>query len=594
MFSISLRRWVSPSLGLFALVLLGSASPAHSDAIGALVAMPATSVVEVFINKGEIRVELETGVPDLVVFNGIFPDDFRVRMGLESEPEEDLRNRFFNEVFVIRADDGPPLPGRLVSFETRRRTSRDEITGEPLPAAEGEGQPVVFVVFSYVFKGEPKTLTLIPPNAGGDSRSATIDLMTYHKGLPVMEYHAFSSEETIDLDWEDSWFSRFRNGGLRRRYDSPLNVFFYVEPFEVRVEVIARLRDLGPWIGCGIEGLETIPLTLQADVKQKAADLLARDFDLAVDGEVVSPVLDRAEFLERRLRTTSVIAPPRELTADSAILRAIFLQPTTGYPHEATVTWKLFPERVERISGAVTDAAGSLPVVLQPGGNELCWQTSFEDQLPPTMVDVWPVPSAFGRVAMWVSWFALAVVAVLLLGFGARAAGGGVPWASVGVLALAAAGLATGSWTATRSALIDEARASEVVSALLNNVYRAFDAHDERTVRKILGRSVSDELLTEVSDEIRRGLTLAGEGGVRAGAAEVDLENLTLLDSDGGIAARTTWVVTATVGHWGHIHHRRTRSSAEIRIDEIEGVWKITALELIDEQRLGSARPSRR
>ena len=50
--------------------------------------MTATSVVEVFIERGGIRVELETGVPDLRAFNGIFPDEFRVRMGLESEPEK--------------------------------------------------------------------------------------------------------------------------------------------------------------------------------------------------------------------------------------------------------------------------------------------------------------------------------------------------------------------------------------------------------------------------------------------------------------------------------------------------------------------------
>jgi hypothetical protein len=319
---------------------------------------------------------------------------------------------------------------------------------------------------------------------------------------------------------------------------------------------------------------------------QKVADFISGCFDLVIDDEIVVPLLDRVGFVERRLRTPSVIAPPRELDADSATLGVIFLQPMTGYPNEATVTWKLFPESVDRVSGAVTDAAGSLPVVLQPGANELCWETSFVDPVSPAMVDVWPVPSMFGRVTMWISWIALAVVAVLVLAFGSRAAGGGVPWARVGVLALVASGMAIASWIATRSALIDEARASEVVSALLNNVYRAFDVRDEGLVNEILGRSISGDLLNEVSVEIRRGLTLAGEGGVRAKVDEVDLEDLTLLESDGGIAVRCTWVVSSSMGHWGHIHQWRNRYVADLRIEDIDGVWRITAMELIGEERI--------
>jgi hypothetical protein len=53
-----------------------------------------------------------------------------------------------------------------------------------------------------------------------------------------------------------------------------------------------------------------------------------------------------------------------------------------------------------------------------------------------------------------------------------------------------------------------------------------------------------------------------------------------------GFRARSTWNVAASVGHWGHIHQRRNQYVAELSVEPVNGVWKITALELIQEERL--------
>jgi hypothetical protein len=585
MSSVFVRRLVGPIPGLLILSTTFSIGFAWADDIAVPPSMRATTVVEIFVEHGELRVELETGVPDLVTFEGVFPDDFRVRMGLESEPDDERLKRFFSEDFVVRADDGPPLPGKLESFETRRRTPRDEITGEPLPVDDGQGQPVVFVVLSYELAGRPDSLTIRPPTDEDGSASAAIGLMAYHLGLPVMDVHLLESEETLDLDWEDPLSSTFRNRDLGRRIDSPLEVFLYVEPFEVRVEIIARPRDLQPWTDLGVQGRETIPGEIQADVKQRAAAFLAQDLDLIVDGERVEPLLDRVDFVERRLRTSTPVEELRQLDSGSATLRLIFVQPRTGYPQDVTVDWKLFPEGGERVFGSATDLTGSLPVVLGPGDTELCWEYSSAIPAPPAMIDVWPVPSAMGRVVMWISWIALAVVAVLLLGFGARAAGGGIPWKRVGVLAVVAAALAAGSWVSTRSALIDKKRASEVVSALLNNVYLAAGARDVHTARELLARSVGSNLLAEVAFVTRGGLEVAEQGGIRASLQAVELTDLTMLESERGIGVRCAWNVVSVVGHWGHSHQRTDRHVADLRIDDRDGVWKIVSWDATDETR---------
>jgi len=279
---------------------------ASADAIVVTKAMTASTVMEIFVNQSEILVEVEIGVPDLLAFQNLLPDEIRTRIGFEAEPLAERLAKFFSEDFVIRADDGRPLPGRVVEIKPRRRVPRDEITGEPLPAAEGEGEPVIFVVLSYDFSGRPDTLTFHPPTAGGAFPTANIGFITYHMELPVMDFRYLGAESTIDLDWDDPWFSKFRNRNL--------------------------WRDVQKWADIGVGGLKTIPVEIQEEVRQRVAGFFAEDLDLTIDGEPVSPTLDRVNFLERTLRTSTIISPPRELDAASATFGVIFLQPTQGLP----------------------------------------------------------------------------------------------------------------------------------------------------------------------------------------------------------------------------------------------------------------------
>lgn len=64
------------------------------------------------------------------------------------------------------------------------------------------------------------------------------------------------------------------------------------------------------------------------------------------------------------------------------------------------------------------------------------------------------------------------------------------------------------------------------------------------------------------------------------------MTGLAILDSDDGLSVRCQWNVAAAVGHWGHIHQRVNRYVADLRLEPVDGVWKITGMELIEEQRL--------
>ena len=363
--------------------------------------------------------------------------------------------------------------------------------------------------------------------------------------------------------------------------------FLYVEPFEVRKEVIVRPIDLQGWVDLDLEGRQTIPPDLQPELMRRVAKFLQDRQRVTIDDEAIAPELSRIKFLERTLRTSRVIDPPEELDVHSATLGLIFIYPTTGLPENVKMDWDLFNERIQIVSGASVDQAGSLPTFLEPDYAVLEWQNFLKNPELPTLVDVRRPPNGAERFLSWSRWallplglFAAAVFAMRARQLSMRpvpAVLAGVVVASAAVLAFVAGGAAT---TSTE-------RASEVVEGILHHIYRAFDYLREEQVYDILGRSVVGDLLEEIYLETRRGLELANQGGARARVKAIELTDIAASSGENGaVIARTTWNVFGSVGHWGHIHSRSNRYEAELEISPSEGVWKLSRMEILDEQRL--------
>ena len=52
------------------------------------------------------------------------------------------------------------------------------------------------------------------------------------------------------------------------------------------------------------------------------------------------------------------------------------------------------------------------------------------------------------------------------------------------------------------------------------------------------------------------------------------------------LAVRATWRIRASVGHWGHVHQRSNRYRASLLVTPVEGTWRLTGLEIIEEERI--------
>ncbi len=547
--------------------------------------MLAGTIAQFFVEEDRVRVELEIGVADLESFATLLPDELRERLGLPASPLAQRLSRFFEHELAITADGGPPLPGRILAIEGRERTGRDRVSGEPLPPAAGEEpEAVLFVELAYALRTRPATLTLYGLRA---PLPASIGFVVYHGGVAVNDFRYLVAAQKLLLDWQDPWYTRFESRALRRRYDAPMAGFLYIEPYEVRKEIIARPLDLQHWIDLGLEGRDTIPVELQPELRRKAAEFLREHQPVEIDGERIAPELARVHFLERSLKSSRVIDPPVELDVHAAILGVIFVYPTDGLPQRVTMEWDLWNERIERVPVAAVDQAGSFPSSVESDGRVLEWQNFLKHPELPTLAVVEPPPGALAHGLWTLRWLLLVAaggVVLWALRRGLREAGdrrAAFALASA-VLVMCGAGFAWGL-----TARISDTRAREIVSGLLHNVYRAFDYRAEEQIFDVLDRSVEGALLERLYLETRRGLVLANQGGARAKVKQIELVELAAEPAaDGGFLATATWNVAGSVGHWGHIHDRRNQYRAVLDVAPRDGVWKLVDLEILEEQRL--------
>ena len=548
----------------------------HADAVIRSQAVSATTIVEYFIEKDRIGVELEIGLADLPTFANLLPDAVYDKLGHPPVPLGDRLPGFFETDLVIAEADGAPLAGRLLSIEPRKRITRDEITGEPLTASTAD-EDVVFARLEYALEGTPASLTLLAPR---NPTPANIGFVAYHQSIAVNDFRYLGPTQTLDLDWHDPWYTAFRTRGLRRAFAEPMSGFIYVEPYEVRKEIIVRPLDLQPWIDLGLAGRQTIPVEMQADLKRRVGEFLRGHHPVRIDGEAIEPELARIGFLERTLTTSRIVDPPIELDIYSAILGVIFVYPTDGLPERVTMEWDLWSDRTPRIPASSVDQAGPLPTYLEPDFRVLEWQNFLRYPELPTLQVLSPPPGPLARATIYLRWVLLALL-VPLGWWCARAFTRRVPAVIVASLATAAV-----FWLAQEARLSD-ARARDVVSGLLHNVYRAFDFRDEEQIYDTLEKSVTGELLAQVYLETRRSLELAGQGGARTKVKELELLTLESEPADdGGFVATTTWNVRGSVGHWGHLHERRNQYRAALHVSDVAGVWKLERMDLLGEERL--------
>ncbi|RLA55747.1 MAG: hypothetical protein DRQ98_04280 [Gammaproteobacteria bacterium] len=567
-----LFRMASVFLGL---LLTNTAS---ADALITNQSMFATPIAEYFIGQDQIRVELEIGIQDLPAFRNLIPDEIYEKMGHAPRPYAERLAEFFDKDLVIATQEGA-LDGRLLEVGPRTRVRRDPISGEELPVVAANQESVLAAVLSYTLAGEPAQLIFSPPRS---SPAPNIGFVVYHNTVAVNDFRFLGQPVVLNLDWQDSWYSAFEQRTMRRSYFAPMSGFLYIEPFEVRKEIIVRPRDMQHWVDLGLAGANVIAADQRGAILETIVNFLMPRQPVTINGQPAAPILDRANFLSRTLKSSMVVEPGVDINLDSAVVGVIFVYPVPSLPGNATMTWDMFDERTLMVPAAAVDEAGPFKTFLEPDYAVLEWQNFLLNPTVPGLIDLAAPPSATAQWLYAVRWWALGLVLVSVVLWGRNKNNATAVAALSGLLML---GL---SFVLGKPLAPPSAATEKVVIDLLRNVYQAFDYREEGTIYDTLERSVDGDLLTEIYLETRRSLELANQGGARARVRSVELQDIDIQQGAGsdGFRADVTWNVIGSVGHWGHVHTRSNQYQAELSIQAIDKRWKLTSMNVLQEQRL--------
>ncbi|MEM9282752.1 MAG: hypothetical protein AAGA96_13070 [Verrucomicrobiota bacterium] len=316
--------------------------------------------------------------------------------------------------------------------------------------------------------------------------------------------------------------------------NTPSKVFVELEPFEVRVEILVKGPTLLQLLDFPLKENETISIAEQESFSQEASDYFEELFTLTLDGEPVGPESIRTSFLKVGDANSVLKEELSDEPVDEAVLGLSYIYP------------------VEEVPGVLRFALNEVPKALKEVPAQVRALEQGEDFL---LLEY--VPS--------------------------------FNWSSDGVeFALPEIDpveVAKTNWRGT--ALLEEKEAAPVIEQLLTNIYDACEFRDESTVYDQLEKSVVGSQLESIYLEQRQRMEAVNGGGARARILDVSLLSIDELRTSGDFILVTgQWEVSGKVTHFGHTHDRQNRYQAKLKLTSVEGVWKISEIEILDSNRI--------
>jgi hypothetical protein len=513
-------------LALLCLTALVVSPAVQADWINLTGAETAPNIAEISVTEDGVRIAMELFLAD----SGSF---------------------FEGERFLLSVDaDGESLTPNIVLREPRTRKDRfspfagmvDPRTNRQMPSAPDDKR-VTYLDVHYRFNPDrelPGRLTLTPPLDEQGMAVATIGFLLAHKSVPVVDFRYLGQPETLQLNWDDPWYSAFENSNLVRHHRWPQMTFLYIEPREVRHESLVRVRDLMAWTDPGADVHRLLDEADQAQLQLAAEAFFADRNPVEIDGEAARRERFRAEFLEITPRGLQVIASDEPLDASVALLGISEGYGVGALPLTVDMTWELFDERARQVPTNIVDPAGPYPGFIDPDTPSLQWEN---------FIRTWREP------------------------------------------ALEAVAAGDGGWLdlqAWRMAILGEPgieEATRVVDALLRQFAIAYLERDPQRRRTAKAELAVEGPLTQPGSELDRIFAIPTTGGGEASIeafSQPKIEELSEATGEDAFRALARWQARAVGRHWGHVDQRRVEFRALMDIVREGDRWKLSELTVLE------------
>ncbi|MCK5395859.1 MAG: hypothetical protein KAJ32_07695 [Gammaproteobacteria bacterium] len=514
----------------------------------------APNIAEIYVFDDHVRVNLEVYISDLDKFEELLPDEW-LNDSVGKRPSLQQRmHTFASERLQFITDKGVQLPAKLELLEPRMRVNRkspfagmtNPYTGQRVPEAPADKRVVYAeIIYPYPEKNKtqkPQQLTIVPPSDRQGNATVSIGFIAYHKSVPIIDFRYLSQQATLNLNWEDPWYSRFDNKNLKRHHRDPLMLFLYVEPRQVRLESLMRVRDIEEWSDFEFDNSS---MTLEERLlllKEHVRNYFAENNALQVDDNLPKPDVVRVEFLKATLSGLKVIDVTAKLDATTALVGVSQQYFIDALPQNVATHWSLFNQRVDRIPITATDPAGPFLSYVDKTDPEYVWHNFLKTYSEPVIHPV-SVETGFS---------------ITLPYFGEKKI---ISWAP------------------------DQQEAATIINRVLENVRVAFIEKDPTKLLRELDNIIS----TKKSDVLKKELAKlyspkVSGGGVGSVQKFNDLKVIDARELDGpdGFSATISGSAIINARHWGHVDQRLVQFQLLLDLIEVKQQWHIADLTVID------------
>lgn len=545
------------------------------------------AVAEVAVEERGIHLHLrilDKALPELARLAGLD--------GPDATPE-----RLATRLITLRDERGGALAGRLIAPPKAGASSAKGSGSDPAKEAFREAE------MDFPLPEHADSLAIEPP-AGVDGKA--IGLVALHRGVPACDLVALDRAATLRLNWSDPWRSHFDDPAFARQHAEPRS-FIYVEPYEVRHEILIRVSDLLPQLNLHPADPGHIQGQDRERLKQAIGSYLTAHNPLRIDGATPAPELDRVEFVRFDRQGVRMVGEDEALDKSTALAGVILVYLTDHPARSIELEWQTFggdegrrPVSVQYGIESHESYVTRRNPVFQWTSDEVFGVAEEAPNPTPSAEPANPTPRVPRDLAAGLRYVGVGIAIAALMGaMRARRIGRAGAAAELGLLLALAACVGfypeivrVPDASAEPLEPLADATARTELHALLHNVYRAFQIRGEEAAYDRLALSLDGDVLEEIYLRQRLALEqrsqgLAGEG--RVNRIEI-LDSRVATGDARAMRIDARWVAHGTVSHWGHSHERSNEYRASFILrPSLEGRWKITGLEFLDARRRGAA-----
>lgn len=566
----------------------------------------------VYVTRDKVMLSMQIYVEDLYFFQKLEPDKENIVSADKIKKAIEQHKQFLLDRLIVRDINGEKLKGKVVSV--------DDSSIKPQGVAMSD-----LMLFTLVFQIEyplakpPEFLTfsqqLVDSNAGFPAM-VQFNLKQEGSETPYAVSMKPREPQTIRFNWDSpplapdaseadwqKWLKERREETLGITSYGTIYSFLYIEDFEIRHEILIPLATLESFFTLERKEDDFLSVAEQEASREKIEQFFAKANPIEIDGIVVKPVISRLDFYSLDFRDFAKPAEKKRVSAANARVGIILNYSTKGTPEKVKVTWDMFNRSV----WSVESVCFAFNQSYRPVFSKLERNSVFEWTNPGRKVslDVNPVAVSLQPRSLW-SIPLISAVGLLLCFAVALSLFRKTPSRRntlIVVVVLFIASLLC--WPFSRVTFanplepipqIPAEKAEAVFKTLHKNIYRSFDYHTESDVYDALAKSADGSFLETLYRQINQSLKMQEQGGAVSRVTDVQWEtvqpeteltqeNQTKRD-ERSFAVKTTWTVAGTVEHWGHIHTRTNQYQAIFYLEPVEDVWKLTGMNLLDEQRL--------